>query len=92
MKLKPFSELVGKTKEVVDAALAPMRARQVKAQAELEMAKLDEKAITLEAEIQELCATKTIDFDKLLNKLDEVALIERRTKQYKRVLSELFPE
>lgn len=92
MKLKPFKELLSLSKEALDAALAPMRARQVKAQAELEMAKLDERIVSIEAETQELCAQKTIDFPKLLAKLDEAALIERRQKQYKKVLAELFPE
>lgn len=92
MKLKPYKELIKMSKEKLDEALAPMRARQVQAQADLEMSKLEEKQVTLETEIQELTATKTIDFDKLLKKMDEYDLNERRLAQYKRVLSELFPK
>ena len=80
------------TKEGIDKALAPIRCRQVKSQADLEMAKIDEKIITLEAKVQEMCVEKTIDFDSLLRKLDEIAILERRQKQYLKVLSELFPE
>ncbi len=36
MTLKPFKEMLALTKEGIDAALAPLRARQVKGQAELE--------------------------------------------------------
>lgn len=92
MKLKPYKELIAMSKEKLDAALAPVRARQVQSQAELEMAKIDESLISNEASIQELCAQKTIDFARLLRLMDEVALAERRKKQYGRILAELFPE
>lgn len=92
MKLKPFKEIIALTLEAKDKLLAPVRARQVKGQAELEMAKLDEKLITYETEVQEMCTDKSIDFDKLLSKLDSIALLERRKKQYTQVLKELFPE
>jgi spermidine synthase len=92
MKLKPYKELIAMSKEKLDAALASVRARQVKTQAELEMAKIDEQLISTEASIQELCAQKQIDFAKLLKLMDEVALAERRKKQYGQILAELFPE
>lgn len=92
MKLKPFSELVGMSKEKLAAALAPIRARKVRSQAELEMAKLDDEMARLESEIQELCAKEDLSFPTLLDKLDKVALLERRKTQYAKVLGELFPE
>jgi len=92
MKLRPFKEIISLSQEKLDAALAPMRARQVKAQAELEMAKIDESLISTEARVQELCAHKSIDFAALLRLMDEAALAERRKKQYSQILAELFPE
>ena len=92
MKLKPFKELISLSKEKLDEALAPMRARQVKAQAELEQAKLDEQLISTESRIQEACAQKTIDFAYLLRLMDEYALAERRKKQYTKIVNELLPE
>lgn len=91
MKLKPFKELIALSKEKLDEAMAPIRARQVKSQAELEMAKLDAEILTLESEIQEMCAQKEIKFPALLDKLDKAALLERRKKQYENVLKQLFP-
>lgn len=91
MKLKPFQEILKMSKEKLDAAMAPIRAHKVKTQAQLEMAKLDEQLVTLEAEIQEKCALKEIDFPALIKKLDEAAIIERRKKQYAKIVSELFP-
>lgn len=92
MKLKPYKELIALSKEKLDEALAPVRARQVKTQAELEMAKIDETLISTEARIQELCAQKQIDFPTLLRLMDECALAERRKKQYEKILVDLFPE
>jgi 3-isopropylmalate dehydratase small subunit len=92
MKLKPFKDLIAMSKEKLDEALAPIRARQVKTQAELKLAEIDEKIVTKETEVQELCTGKSIDFEKLLKTLDDIALLERRKKQYDKVLSDLFPD
>lgn len=92
MKLRPYKEIIAMSKEKLDEALAPIRARQVKGQAELEMAKLDESLISTEARIQELCAQKQVNFPELLRLMDEHALAERRKKQYGQILGDLFPE
>jgi len=91
MKLKPFAELISMSKEKLAEALAPVRARKVRSQAELEMAKLDDELIRLEAEVQEQCSKEDLNFPTLLDKLDKVALLERRKAQYADVLSQLFP-
>ena len=92
MKLKPFATLIKLSKEKLDEAMAPIRAHKVKTQAQLEMAKIDESLVTLETEIQEMCAQKDINFNSLIKKLDEVAILERRKKQYAKIVSELFPD
>ena len=42
MKLPAYKDILKMTKEKVDSALAPIRASKAKAQANLEMVKLDE--------------------------------------------------
>lgn len=91
MKLKPFAEILAMSKEKLAEALAPVRARKVRSQAELEMAKLDDEIIRLESEVQEQCSKEDINFPSLLDKLDKAALLERRKAQYEDVLSQLFP-
>jgi len=91
MKLKPIAEILKLTKEGVDKALAPLRAVRIKAQASLEMAKIDEKIASVESETHEMCAQKEINFEQLIAKLDEAAILERRKKQYEKILGELFP-
>jgi hypothetical protein len=92
MKLKPFAEIIALSKEKLAESLAPIRARKVKSQAELEMAKLDDELVRLEADIQEQCAKEDLNFPALLDKLDKVALLERRKAQYEIVLAQLFPK
>jgi hypothetical protein len=91
MKLKPFAEIIALSKEKLAESLAPIRARKVRSQAELEMAKLDDELVRLEADIQEQCSKEDINFPSLLDKLDKVALLERRKTQYESVLAQLFP-
>jgi hypothetical protein len=92
MKLKPYKEILKMAKEAVDECLAPVRAMRAKKQAELEVAKMDEKIATHEAKIQEICTEKDINFDKLISAQDELALMERRKKQFAKIIEELFPE
>ncbi len=92
MKLKPFSEILALSKEKLAEALAPIRARKVRSQAELEMAKLDDELVRLEVEVQEMCSKEEINFPALLDKLDKAALLERRKSQYEKVLEDLFPK
>lgn len=91
MTLRPFKELIGLSKEKLDEAMAPIRARTVQAKAQLEQAKLDGEILAKESAIQELCIRKDIDFPALLDALDALALLERRRAQYVNVLAQLFP-
>lgn len=90
-KVKPFVEVVALSKEKLDEALAPIRARSAKAKAEMAQAKLEEQMVTLEREIHEDCASKDIDFDKIISKIDRYELTERKSRQINDLIAELFP-
>ena len=92
MKLKPFRELIALSKEKIDEALAPLRASTAKAKATLKMAEIDEKIATLGQKIQELATSKEIDFDKMADKIDEIALLELRKTRFSEITAQLFPE
>lgn len=91
IELKPFKELIAMSKEKLNEAMAPLRARAVKSQADLEMSKLEGEIITIQAYVQEMCVEKEINFPAMFERLDEIALLERRLKQYQDVLAQLFP-
>jgi hypothetical protein len=90
-KLTAYKRLLTMGKEAVDATLAPVRAFSAKKKAELEMAKIDERIATLESELTVTCAEKDINFDRIIDKLDEIALAERRKEQFGKIIEEMFP-
>lgn len=92
MKLTPYQKLITMTKEAVDKTLAPVRAKSQKLKAQLEVSKLEERIATLQKEIDETCSEKELDYTKIIDKLDELALSERRLKQFARIIEELFPK
>jgi hypothetical protein len=90
-KVKSYQEVLALTKEKLDEALAPIRARSAKAKAELEIAKQQEKLIALETDIHKLCAEKDLNFNSIADKVDAYELAERRLKQIESLVLELFP-
>jgi hypothetical protein len=90
-KVKPFVEVIAMTKEKLDEALAPIRARSAKAKAEMAQAKLEETMVTLEREIHEACAEKDLNFDNIIAKIDKYELTERKKKQIDGLIRDLFP-
>lgn len=95
MNLKPFKDMLAMSKEKLDESMAGPRARRIKAQAELERAELEAEIAQLNGEIEEMFADKdahkNFTFKPLMQKLDRLALLERREKQYDKVLKQLFP-
>ena len=91
-KLKSYKELVAMTKERLDEALVPLRVRSAKAKAEGEKVKLEEQLIKLETQINERCASKDIDFNKISDLMDEYDLTERRLSQITNLVEALFPK
>jgi hypothetical protein len=92
MNLTPYKKLLTMGKEAIDATLAPVRANSAKKKAELEIAKLEERTATLQTELDELCSVQDINFDSIIRKIDDIALTERRQKQFVKIMSEMFPE
>jgi GTP-binding protein EngB required for normal cell division len=90
MKLTPYKKILKYSKEKIQESLAPMRANQAKIQGHLEIAKLDEEIVTLEAKITEICAEHPLNFSKIIDAQDKLALIERRKKQLQKIITELF--
>lgn len=90
--LKPLKSILAMGQKGIDELLAGVRMRQTKARAEVALAKLDEKSITLEREIQELCTKEEIDFDKVMSKMDDYDVNDRRKAQLKQIVEQLFPK
>jgi len=91
VKLKPYKEMIKMSKEKLDSSLAGVRAMKAKRQAELEMAKLDETIVVYEAEINEICCQKDVNFASIISKLDQMELAKRKKKQYAVIIDQMFP-
>ena len=92
MKLMPLKEILSMSKEKLDEALAPIRAKQLKSTAELEMAKLEDEIVRKQRAVTEKLSTKDINFPSLMDDLDEISLLELRMTNYEDVLAQLFPK
>ena len=79
-------------KEKVSRALAPVKANRAKAQAELEMCKIDEEIATKEAELHEEACNENVSFPKIIDLQNKLGLLERKKKQYGKILEEMFPQ
>lgn len=92
MKLKSYKEYLKMGKEEIEHTLAPMRANKAKKQAELEIAKMEEKIASAEQKINELCTKQELDFNAIISAQDELCLMERRKKQLEKIIEDMFPE
>lgn len=91
-KLMPFRELVAKSQEKLDEALAPLRAAKAQSQAKTKMCEIEEQILTKQSQIQEMCVKKDIDFDKVADAIDEIELLELRKSRFEKIVKELFPD
>jgi len=90
MKLLKYADLIAMSKELKDKALAPIRAKQAAVRFDAKLAELEEKKMDAEAKVQELCAVNPLDVDKLIDALDDIAILERRMVKVVAVKEQLF--
>ena len=90
-QLKSFKELISMTKEKLEEAAVPLRVRSAKAKAEGIKVEIETKMLDLETKINTECSSKDINFNKIVDLLDEYALAERQLAQVTKVVEQLFP-
>ena len=91
MKLKPYQEVVRMAKDVVDAALVPVKIMKAKRRLQFLIADVEERIANQENQIEAMCLEKEIDFNVLAILQDELALMERRKRQFAKIMEEMFP-
>lgn len=90
MALLKYKEILTFAKEKIAESMAPLRAREMRKKAELEACKLDSTIATHEQKIQEHASQYPIDFDKLIDSIDELELVKRRKEQFEKIIDEMF--
>lgn len=90
MNLMKYKDVLATCKEKLDEAMAPLRAKEMKKKAELEICKLESLIAEREQKVQEYGSKYPIDFESMLDALDELELTQRRKEQFEQIVSELF--
>jgi hypothetical protein len=90
IKLTPFRKALEMTKAKIEELMIPLRVKQAKAKGEVEKLKLDEQIMSLEVKLREYTVETDINYNKILDALDELALLQRRKFMFDRVMSDLF--
>lgn len=90
MSLLKYKDVLVLCKEKVKEAMAPLRAREMCKKAELEVCKLESVIAEREQKIQECASEYPIDFDKLLDSIDDLDLTKRRKEQFEKIIAEMF--
>jgi hypothetical protein len=87
-----YKDVLMLAKEKIQEAMAPLRAREMRKKGELEICKLDSIIADKEQYIQEYASRYPIDFDKLLDAIDDLELTQRRKEQFEKILIEMFSD
>lgn len=90
MALMKYKEVLTMAKEKITEAMAPLRAREMRKKGELEMCKLDSTIAEKEQKIQEYASQYPIDFDRLIDALDDLELTKRKKTQFEEIINEMF--
>ena len=90
MSLMKYKDVLVLAKEKIKEAMAPLRAREMRKKAELEICMLESTIAEREQKIQECASEYPINFSKLIDSLDELELTQRRKEQFERIIAEMF--
>lgn len=90
MKLLRYKDVLALTKEKLDEAKAPFRAREMRKRAELSQIELESKIAAYEQRVQEECSKYPINFERLADTMDDLRLTEHRHTQFTRIIDEMF--
>jgi len=92
MNLPSYKEVLSMGKEALKETMIPIRFRKARKQAELEMCKIEEEIAVKAASLQDTCSKEEVNFKRIIELQDELALIERKKEQYQQILDQMFPE
>lgn len=92
MSLLKYQDVLTLCKDKIKEVMAPLRAKEMRKKAELEVCKLDSTIAEMQQKIQECASEYPINFSKLLDSIDELELTQRRKEQFEKIIDEMFGE
>jgi hypothetical protein len=90
MKLLRYKDVLALTKEKLDEAKAPFRAKEMRKRAELTQIELESTIAACEQRLSEECSKYPINFERLADTMDELRLTEHRHNQFTQIIHEMF--
>lgn len=90
MALMKYKDVILLAKDKIKETMAPLRAKEQQKKAELEICKLDSKISENEQKIQEISSEYPLDFDRLIDAIDDLELTKRRKEQFEKIINEMF--
>jgi len=85
-------ELLKMGEDAIKEVKLPFKIRKEKKQLEALILDYEERVATLESEINDLKAEETLNVDRILDKVDDLELAQRRLKQGEELMKELFDD
>ena len=85
-------ELLKMGEDAIKAVKLPFKIRKEKKQLEALILDYEERVATLESEINDLKAEETLNVERILDKVDDLELAQRRLKQGEELMKELFDD
>jgi len=90
MKLPKSKEVLLMANEKVEEAKAPFRSREMHKKAELELCRLESVIADREQRINDLSSEYPINFDGMLDALDDLELTKRSKEQFELIINVMF--
>lgn len=90
MSLLKYKDVLILCKDKIKEVMAPLRAREMKKKAELELCKIESQIAEQEQKIQEFASQYPIDFHKMIDAIDDLDLVKRRKEQFEQIIEEMF--
>ena len=92
MDLMKYKDVLVLAKDKIKELMAPLRAYEMKKKAELEVAKLEGVIAEREQAIQQVASEYPINFDGLIDSLDDLELTKRRLTQFNSIIKDMFED
>lgn len=91
MNLKAYKDILNFSKEKIAEAKAPICVMRMKKRAEGEVLELETRIMDIDGKIDDECTKYPINFDRLIELIDEKEIMERWKGQFATIIGQLFP-
>jgi hypothetical protein len=87
--LPRYADLLNNKKDA-DTQLINAKVSQAEARAKLKVAEIEEDLATREAKLREVCMSTEIDFDQMIDLIDEIDNVNHTLGQYNSIVDQMF--